>query len=187
MKDHDPEELVNKINRLAEESLAQGITVNASSSEEYREIPEQYEIKIGLQFVIPSLDSKAKYLIKRENKYFKSMRLWNKRTIAEMTLTGEGKNIAFSLYIPEQPEDSLPRHLQNIWDATINGTTYSTSIIYPVVDEKAKAVIRQCHSITRSYLDSQIPEVMTLALSKIAPRQKGIDALLKELDMCQKR
>ncbi len=187
MKDHDPEELVKKINRLAEESLAQGITVNASSSEEYQKTSEEYDLQIKLQLVIPSLDTEANYLIRRRNTPSSFDNKMYKATTAEMTLTGDGKNVAFSLYLPEPPEDTLPRYRQDIWNATINGIVYSKCVAISVVDEKAKDVIRRCHSITRDYLDSQVPEVMALALSKIGPRQKRIDALLKELDMCQKR
>ncbi len=182
MKDHDPEELVDKINQLAAESRAKGITVNASSSEEYQKTSEEYDIKITLQFVMPSLETKAKYLVERRNVYSRLMREMNKSTTAEVTLTGERKDITFSLYLPEYQGDTLAHYRQNIWRATINGIIYSKSLLSPVVDEKAKEAIRRCHTITRDYLDSQVPEVMALALSKIGPRQKGIDALLGELE-----
>ncbi len=182
MRSHDPEELVDKINTLAAESAAKGIIINATSSKEYWKTTEEYRVEIKVAFAIPKLAAQAQYLIQRNNTYLGFSRDAYKATTVETILKGEGKDIKFCLYLPDYPEETLPSYRRNIWDTTINGIVHSDSIFKPVVDEKVKDMLKRCYSIAKNYLDTQIPEIMTLALSPIGPRQKGIDTLVKELD-----
>lgn len=166
-QNYEPEQLVDRINKLAEEYKGP-VEIKAGSSRKEVTYLEDYNINVNFKF--PLEDMHADYSIYQKNN-------------VRINYMSEHLTVK----IPSNKVITLTRIDGAISSLIINGFVYNTNSDSAIEDSKAQDTADVCYQRINEYLQQETPEILELALKKPASRNPGLDDLIKKLELNEKK